>query len=401
MLMNYLRFTRLTVVALLTASIDLSNAQAPLSNIQLRLELHTNTLDLIVDCNSGSGALFVYQSQDLESPRIGTNLILRVNAPTTNGLRHTISSSGEHSSPAFFSATHWPGRTVEELCCGSGMVFVPAGPFTMGDAMTPSEGYYWERPLHIDQVAGFCMDKHEVTKALWNEVANWAITNGYAFEYGAQGKATNHPAISMTWNDAVKWCNARSEKEGRVPAYYTSATQTNVYRVGQVSLPNNWVKWNAGYRLPTEAEWEKAARGGIGERRFPSSNTISHTQANYWSSSSYSYDVSSTRGFHPLYYTQGNTPYTSPVGSFAPNGYGLHDMAGNVWEWCWDWWVQSAYETLPSTDPHGPAFGYNRSVRGGSWYTDAIDCRSASRYGYALGSRSNHIGFRTVLAPSP
>ena len=97
----------------------------------------------------------------------------------------------------------------------AGMVLIPAGPFVMGD--TFGEGWSDELPLHTNYVSAFYMDTNLVSYALWQQVYGWAITHGYSFDYGS-GKAANHPAQSMSWYDAVKWCNARSEKEGRVPA---------------------------------------------------------------------------------------------------------------------------------------------------------------------------------------
>lgn len=282
----------------------------------------------------------------------------------------------------------------------AGMALIPAGSFTMGDIL---DGTAAELPLHSVYVSSFYMDRYEVTKALWDEVYNWALTHGYSFDFSnsGKGKAATHPAHSMTWYDCVKWCNARSEKEGRLPAYYTNAVQTAVYRTGQfINFDSAWVNWNSGYRLPTEAEWEKAARGGASGHRFPWSNadTISHAQANYsgWPASDggYPYDFGNS-GMHPAF-NDGVTPYTSPVGSFAPNGYGLHDMAGNVEEWCWD--LKESYNSAAQTDPRGPAFGNSGHVtRGGSWTTDAIICRSARRGGFGSFSRGDGFGFRSVL----
>ena len=274
----------------------------------------------------------------------------------------------------------------------NGMAFIPAGSFTMGSDEYPG---YGEQPTHTVYVSAFYMDKYDVTKALWDDVYNWAITHGYSFDYGAQGKANNHPAQSMTWYDCVKWCNARSEKEGRAPAYYTSAAQTTVYRSGQVNVDNSSVKWNSGYRLPTEAEWEKAARGGAGGQRFPWGNTISESQANYYSCNCYPYDLSNTT-FHPTF-NDGVYPYTSPVGYFAANGYGLYDMAGNVWQWCWD--LYGSYSSGSQSDPRGPTSGSGRVDRGGSWYGDAFGCRTAGRNSVYPSYRGNGFGFRSVLPP--
>jgi sulfatase modifying factor 1 len=175
-----------------------------------------------------------------------------------------------------------------------------------------------------------------------------------------------------------------------------------VYRSGQVEVQNDWVKWNSGYRLPTEAEWEKAARGGASGHRFPWSDvdTITHSQANYnsyWHDGQpyYAYDVNPTEGYHPSY--DNHWPYTSPVGSFAANGYGLYDMAGNVWEWCWDWYGGFYYSSSPGSDPRGPASGSRRVYRGGGWYYDAFLCRVAGRYDYIPDLEYDSIGFRSVL----
>jgi formylglycine-generating enzyme len=269
----------------------------------------------------------------------------------------------------------------------SGMALIPAGNFTMGNCMGPSEGFTDELPLHTVNVSAFYMDTNLVSYALWQQVYQWAANNGYSFTNAGSGKAANHPVQTIDWYDCVKWCNARSEKGGLIPCYYTDASQTTVYRNGTNDLANTFVNWTAnGYRLPTEAEWEKAARGGVSGHRFPwsDSDTIDWSRANCYayplSAGGNAYDVNLTQGFNPAW-SSGGYPYTTPVGSFAANGYGLYDMAGNVFQSCWDWYDGGYYNLSPGTDPRGPGsspYGW-RVLRGGSWVFPGSNTRCADR----------------------
>ena len=261
-----------------------------------------------------------------------------------------------------------------DLSPPDGMAFIPAGRFQMGDSF--AEGGSEELPVHSVVLGAFYIDKYEVTQALWDSVYQWAATNEYEFEKAGTGSGSNYPVYDVTWSDMIKWCNARSEREGLVPCYYTDPSQTEACRQGDFwDLSNSCVNWTAsGYRLPTEAQWERAARGGPSGQRYPWGNQADPAMANYGSVE----------------------PGPLPVGSFAPNGYGLHDMAGNVWEWCWDWY-DAEYYASSSYSSHGPPTNpgsYLRVYRGGCSYSTSNSCRVACRF-YSMGAHQP-IGFRTV-----
>ncbi len=287
-------------------------------------------------------------------------------------------------------------RLLDAPAAPTGFALIPAGVFTMGDALDGDSAV----PTHTVTVSAFYMAQNLVTKAQWDTVRTWAISNGYSDLEAGAGKASNHPVQRILWFQMVKWCNARSQKEGLTPAYYTNDAQTTVYKTGDVNVTNAQVKWTAnGYRLPTEAEWEKAARGGLSGKRFPWGDTISQSQANYYAYSSYSYDLSgAVNNFHPTYAT-GGYPYTSPVGSFAANGYGLNDMAGNVWQWCWDWY--GTYDTASPTDPRGVSSGSSRVYRGGGWDDVAGYCRVADRNYVNPSYAFENVGFRVARSSVP
>ncbi len=294
------------------------------------------------------------------------------------------------------------------------LVRIPAGTFRMGDSF--SEGDADELPVHTVTLDAFYMSKYEITNQQYCDFLNAAldqglitVVSGVVYQAGAGSEICcdisstyggiayssgvfsvrtkagrsmgNDPMIRVTWYGAAAYCNWRSEREGRQPCYDLSTWECDFNK--------------NGYRLPTEAEWEYAARGGLSGKRFPWGDTISHPQANY-NSTSYSYDVSLTSGFHP-YFNDGTEPYTSPVGSFAPNGYGIHDMAGNVREWCNDWYSYTYYSISPQTNPTGPAAGHC-VIRGGWWKDSASFCRVASRFtsGVSRGYVNSEMGFRVV-----
>jgi formylglycine-generating enzyme len=366
-------------------------AGSNLVDIDFNLSGGTPPLSVSVQISSDNGATYTVPASSL-SGHVGSNVAAGSNRKITWNVGVDWANQFSTGMKVKVTASDTPPAPT-------GMALIPAGNFSMGDAFL--EGDSDENPVHTVTVSAFYMDKYEVSKALWEEVAIWAAANGYDISAtSAGGKAANHPASSVTWYDAVKWCNARSQKEGLTPCYTVSGS---VYKTGS-NTPDCSFSAN-GYRLPTEAEWEKAARGGLSGKRFPWGDTISHSQANYFvyaldeTTNWDIYDVSPTQGYHPTY-GLGGYPYTSPVGSFSPNAYGLFDMAGNVWELCWDFYSEDFYNSSPNHDPEGPPWDSERIMRGGSWYGGAFHCRASYRESIDASEQFGDVGFRCARRPA-
>jgi formylglycine-generating enzyme required for sulfatase activity len=265
------------------------------------------------------------------------------------------------------------------IALGQDVVLVTGGTFTMGSNDAADNG---ASPTHAVTLGSFNMDKYEVTYEKWGDVYAWGLTHGYTdLVRGTNGynpAGSNNPETGVNWYDIAKWCNARSEKEGLTPVYYTDNTRASVYRTGDIDLPIDAVKWTErGYRLPTEAEWEFAARGGN-------------------SSAGYLYSGSNTKG-DVAWYGANSGSSTHTVGTKAANELGIYDLSGNIYEWCWDWYGN--YVGTPQTDPKGPASGNGRAMRGGSFFYDDGSGRVAYRgVDFVISNNRSYgaYGFRCV-----
>ncbi len=271
------------------------------------------------------------------------------------------------------SAIATANYTIETPPIPENFVFVPGGTFTMGD--TRGAGESNEVPTHSVTLSPFYIGKYEVTQAEYTAIMGSNPAHNY-------GVGDNYPVYYVSWYSILKYCNLRSLAEGLTPVYTISGS-TNPASWGAVPTSNNtaWdaaiCNWNAnGYRLPTEAEWEYAARGAT--------NNPDHLYSG-------SDDINAV-----AWYYGNNDPYGSkPVGTKSPNGIGTYDMSGNVWEWCWDWF--GSYGSAAQTNPTGPGSGSSRLLRGGGWRNSAGYCRVADRGGGNPGS-GNVSGIRLCRA---
>ncbi|PKN78217.1 MAG: hypothetical protein CVU48_08940 [Candidatus Cloacimonetes bacterium HGW-Cloacimonetes-1] len=288
---------------------------------------------------------------------------------TTDG-SEPIASSLLYSNPVLvFLDTTLKAKAFKELWTSSemvtavysnsapiGFVFVPSGTITMGD--TRGSGQSNELPTHSVSLNSFFMSKYEVTQGEYQNVMGSNPASGY-------GVGASYPVYNVNWYAAITYCNLRSISEDLTPVYTISGS-TNPASWGTVPLSYNatWdtaiCNWSAnGYRLPTEAEWEYAARGGT--------NTPDYLYSG-------SDDINAV-----AWYDGNNTPSGSKqVGTKSQNFLGIYDMSGNEWEWCWDWYV--SYSSSPANNPTGPSGGSYRVFRGGGWsVSQTLDSVSADQ----------------------
>lgn len=241
---------------------------------------------------------------------------------------------------------------------GVEMVLVPAGSYVMGNDAGESD----EKPAHKVQLSAFLMDKHEVSQKNYEALMGKNPSKDF--------RNPDNPADQVDWLNATTYCNMRSRKEGLTPCYNTEDQTCNFEA--------------SGYRLPTEAEWEYACRAGSTGSSASGAPASELDQYGWYSGNSKS--------------------STHPVGQKKANAWGLHDMQGNLAEWCNDYFAKDYYAKSPAENPRGPADGKSCVVRGGSWYSPAESCAASVRNDAGrkfpdVCVGANTYGFRCVRKP--
>lgn len=293
-------------------------------------------------------------------------------------LSFSFTACGSSEQPSSPEPTEQPTQSesvspsqVQPVEAPEGFVFITGGSFQMG---SPDEEAWRsaDENQHEVTVSDFYISPYEVTQQEYEAVVG---------ENPSNFSGENLPVENISWLDAVAYCNARSEQEGRTPVYTIDGTSVS------------WDRSADGYRLPTEAEWEYACRAGT-ETPFNTQTSISAEEANYWGD--YPYMIEDN------YFNQGNLETkpgvyrqtTVEVNSFSPNAWGLYNMHGNVGEWVWDYYGD--YSTEPQTDPTGAETGTRRVYRGGGWNDFAKNLRSAYRAALPQKNSNYNLGLRLV-----
>ena len=292
-------------------------------------------------------------------------------APWNAGSKDEAPAFPSEEAPAPIESAETPAAESEERSVNDGFVWIAGGSFQMGSPETEN----WridDETQHEVTVSGFWMSPYEVTQAEYERLTG---ANPSSF------RGENLPVESVSWLDAVRFCNAMSAEAGLTPAY---------------ALDGGTVTWNRGadgYRLPTEAEWEYACRAGTATP-FSTPHAIGPEEANYYGHYPYeieeNYFDNSVLETRPGRYRQ----TTVEVSSFGPNPWGLYNMHGNVNEWCWD--LYGAYDLTHAADPTGAKTGTRRVYRGGGWNDFGKNLRSAYRAAGELNMVSYNLGIRLV-----
>lgn len=345
-----------------------------------------------VEQRAGAFLIDIYYSViDLE----GDPLIVYVQVSNDSGKTFTVPAStftgdyGFNIVPGADKLVTWdagfdyPEQYGEEFCVKlvasdinlGNVVSIPSGTFVMGD----SSGLFDQQPGHNVTLNEFFISPYAVTNADYKifcdmsgysyppEGGNNQPPAGYFLNY------PDYPVVEVSWYDAVKYCNWLSEKRGYSACYDTT----------------NW-SYNPtknGYHLPSEAQWERASRGNLDKKKYPWGDEDAGTRCNYQSYQGLLVDemanFSNGRG-------------TLAVGKFQPNGFALYDMAGNVLEWCNDWYQEDYYSESPSENPPGPNSGSERLIRGGAWNRSETYLQCAFRDKKSPATKRSDIGFRIV-----
>ncbi len=325
---------------------------------------YTTAQEVSITCSTPD-ATIRYTTDSSEPTSTSTTYASPFNVSETTTIKAMAFKDGWTPSPTASS-------TFTISPCPEQMVYVPAGTFTMGDAR--EEGDFTELPTHSVSLNSFYMSKYEVTQAEYAEIMG-------SYPAHDHGVGEDYPVYHVSWYSAIKYCNLLSMAEELTPVYSISGS-TNPANWGAVPT-NRDVTWDAalsnfnanGYRLPTEAEWEYAARGATNDPDY------------LYSGSEDINDVA--------WYDDNSGGSTHIVGTKAPNALGLYDMSGNVYEWCWDWYSSDYYGSSPDNDPTGPESGSRRVRRGGYWNYSAFFSRVADRrHSNPYESSHDYLGLR-------